>query len=269
MWFDGDQGGAVRRQVLGPLAGEAEGSGQREARDDAHRAVEPAVAGGVERHVLHALAPSRASDDLAGRLDDLVDVEPRGVELDGVVGAPQRRHGALRVVGVARHDGAQRLVDADVLAAGDQLAAAALGADLGRGRQEELDGRRRKHDGADVAALDHDVLGGPDAALLLEQHGAHLGVRRDLGDRGRHGRPPDLLAHVAVGGHDAAVGGEREAGLASQGGQRGAVVGGHPVAQRQVGDGAVHGAGVEVGVAEARRRAAGRACSCPSRPDRR
>ena len=50
----------LRRQVLGAFAGEPEGGGQREAGDDAHGAVEPAVAGGVERHVLHVLAPSRA-----------------------------------------------------------------------------------------------------------------------------------------------------------------------------------------------------------------
>lgn len=61
---------------------------------------------------------------------------------------------------------------------------AAAGALTRVGGQEDLDLRVREHDGADVAALGHDiaVLGG--AALVDEHGGAHARIGRDLGHVG-------------------------------------------------------------------------------------
>ena len=82
-----------------------------------------------------------------------------GVDDDRVVGRTQRRHraGGVQVV-AALHVGQHRLVVAGE-AVGDVLVVAPPRPFLGRRGQEDLHVGIGQHDGADVAALDHDAAG--------------------------------------------------------------------------------------------------------------
>ena len=100
------------------------------------------------------------------------------VDLDGVRG---RLH--ADVVGlVAQLEVGRERVGADV----GPLGLAAARADRRVGDEVDLHLGLRRDDRADVAALDHDVALGPELALALAHHLAHLGVAGD--DRDRSGR---------------------------------------------------------------------------------
>jgi hypothetical protein len=178
-------------------------------------------------------------------LDDLVDAERGGVEHDGVLGLAQRVDGAGRVEPVAPLEigGGRGL-------AGRGFAAAAARALGGVGGEVHLQVCVRRHDRADVAALDHNALGGADDRPLLgDEQGAHGRDGRDRGDRSRHLGPADLPVHadpvdadVRLGG----VGADRDLDVFGHGGDLDRVAQVDVVAQHRVGHRAVHRAGVQV-----------------------
>jgi hypothetical protein len=158
-------------------------------------------------------------------LDDLVDRQPGGVDLDGVIGRLQRRVLAALVLGVA-----QGLVAQDGLHVGAQLLGPAASPFLGAGGEVDLQLGVGRHHGPDVAALGHPVAGGHQLALLVHQGGAHAGVLSDARGLLAHlGRPQPLRV------------GEVRAQLAG-------TLGGHAaLAKQRERRRAVHGAGVEIG----------------------
>ena len=120
---------------------------------------------------------------------------------------------------------------------------------LGRGVEENLDVRIRKHDRPDVAPLDDDASRLPELALLRVEHLAHAGLTRDgrgrCVDLGSANRLRDVLS---VDPHDAVADLQLQT-LGDRGHCR--LVGEvNPIAQRLPGDSAVHGARVDVPVFE-------------------
>jgi len=87
------------------------------------------------------------------------------------------------------------------------------------GRQEELVARLGQHIGADVAAVQDQVLLGGDPALKLDQAQANGRQRADIGGGTRNIRCPDRLADVFPVQQDLLVAAEKadvQAGLAKQ-----------------------------------------------------
>ncbi len=155
---------------------------------------------------------------------------------------------------------------------GFALLLAAEGADLGAGVDVEFIRRLREDDGTDVAAFHDDGSVQREFLLLGDEEGADFGHLRDERD-----------AFVDVGlarVRERVDAGEAEGEFAvSDGGfdgDRGDGVGdGGGVLKRDVAllevpsDAAVHGAGVDVDVAEGARRGCGKRCSCRRRRCRR
>jgi len=141
-----------------------------------------------------------------------------------------------------------------VYAFGEQLLVAAVAADLGGGGEEEFEFGGGEDDGADVAAVHDDAFAGADGLLLL-YHGAAYGgegayVAYLLGDL--HAADGFFyVGAVEVGAvfafDDAEVDGDVGEGLC----YGGCVMQVYCMLQEVEGDGAVHGAGVYVYVAEA------------------
>ena len=140
-------------------------------------------------------------------------------------------------------------------------------AHLGVGIEPDLQLGVRRHDLADVAALDHGVALLGELALALAHDLAHLRVPRDDRDGGVDLGRADLGRHVVAPDEDAASLAELDRMLAREVDERGNVVELDPVVQRQPGEGAVHRAGVEIAEPEPRReRARDRALTGPGGP---
>ncbi len=118
------------------------------------------------------------------------------------------------------------------------------------GGQKDLDLCVGEHDGADVATLGHDIaiLGG--AALMDEHGGAHARVGRDLGHvgvdlRGANGSRGILAINGQACVFASAVG-KADFDLLGEGIDGGLVVQIDAAVERGEGDGAIHGARVEL-----------------------
>ena len=127
---------------------------------------------------------------------------------------------------------------------------AAAGALTRVGGQEDLDLRVREHDGSDVATLGHDIAVLCGTALMDEHGGAHARVGRDLGHvsvnlRGTNGgrcvRAVDGQARVLAG-----TVGKADFDLLGEGIDGCLVVQVDAAVERGEGDGAIHGARVEL-----------------------
>ena len=192
----------------------------------------------------HAVA-STACGEPDDPVDDLVEGVRRRVDLDGAVGAHQRRGRAAGVDPVAAEQGL--LGGRDVAAT--LLGGAALGAGRRVGDQEDLDLRVGRHHRADVAALDHDAALADDRALELEQPGPHGGDGADRADRGVDLVGADRQGDVDAVDHDRRalrVGADQDLRVEHPRGHRVGVVDVDVVPQQPPGHGAEHGAGVEV-----------------------
>jgi hypothetical protein len=100
---------------------------------------------------------------------------------------------ACAVAGVARGELAADLIDV-----GAELARAAARALVLTGRQEDLQPRVGRDDGADVAALGDPVAGREQGALAIEQRRAHLREGGDARGLRGDGRASDRARHVAA-----------------------------------------------------------------------
>src|SRR5260370_35459461 len=97
------------------------------------------------------LEPGRGFAETA--IDDGAEVQPGGVDDDGVGGGTERRDGPLAVVLVATELVREHVLQGDGEALLRQLAEAALGARLVAGSEKKLRLRAGKDAGAEVAPL--------------------------------------------------------------------------------------------------------------------
>jgi hypothetical protein len=187
--------------------------------------------------------------------DHVVDAEPGGVDADGVVGRPQRRHRATGIAGVAGENLAQQTVDCDGNPFVFQLLIAPFGTLLGARGQEHLVRGIGEDDGPHVAAVGHQPRGLAECALAVLEGGPDLG---DGGDRRR--RRAGGLGAQFVGGIMAVDQHPQVARLAlaeADRGVEGAAHQGAGIVQVQVGpargdaDRPVQGAGIQVMPAQA------------------
>lgn len=186
-------------------------------------------------------------------VDGFVEGEVGGVDVDGVVGAAEGADGAGLVAHVALEDLAEDFVEFGGDALGFELGDAAAGAFFGVGVEVEFEFGVGEDDGPLIAAFgDEGALGFAEVALLADELFADPGVvGGDVGDLGDGGLP-DELGDVAVVEEDWGGGaGEIEA----KGEEPAALGDGVGVVEDVLFegvecDGAVHGAGVEVGDGE-------------------
>ena len=178
--------------------------------------------------------------------------------MHGVLGGHERGDLAAAVELVALLKGVEGLVDLGFeLLAGERLRIvlvalqhAATGALTRVGGQKDLDLRVGEYDGSDVATLGHDiaVLGG---AALMDEHGrAHARVGRDLGHvsvdlRGANGSRGILAVDGQARVLASAVG-KADFDLLGEGVDGRLVVQVDAAVERGEGDGAIHGARIEL-----------------------
>ena len=127
------------------------------------------------------------------------------------------------------------------------------------GDEIHLDLGLRRDDGADVAALDHDVALLAELPLPLAHHLAHRRVPRDDRDHPVDPRVADRRRDVGAGDPHAAVLVERDRLLPRQLGQQLGLAERNAPLHREPRQRAIHRAGVEVAEAEPLRE---RACHC-------
>ena len=176
------------------------------------------------------------------------------VDLDGIVGLAERRHGAFHVARIAGGNLSGDLCRGRLVHAGLHNAAAAAG--IERGGQEELDIGIWEDDRPDVAALHDAVDGRAKDALPVDERGADGGNGADLGGGFGDLGGSDGLCDIFAGEEDAVesfykleVDGERAGDLAELFvGARGEGIDASAVPLE--GHAAVHGAGVDESEAE-------------------
>ena len=192
--------------------------------------------------------PPLATGDHGG--DDLVEGERGGIDLHGVGGLAQRRHLALAVAPVPVEEGGEDLRHVDVLARRRAALQHAAPPGLRARGEEHLHAGVREHVGPDVAALHDDVRAAP------ERRWRSTSSRRTPGsaDTTEAAAPISSVRIALLTSRSPAkrrpCPSKRSSAAAATREDGGLVVQPHAGLCGEQADGAIHGAGVEIEVAE-------------------
>ncbi len=186
-------------------------------------------------------------------VDGLVEGEVGGVDVEGIVGAGEGADGAGLIAHVAFDDLVEDIVEFRGDALGFELGDAAAGAFLGVGVEVELEVGAGEDNRSLVAALgDERALLLANLSLLTDEFLADPGVvGGDVGDLGDGGLPEEVGNVAVIEQEECGGAGEVEAEGKEAAALGDAVGVGEDVLFEGVeGDGAVHGAGIELRDAE-------------------
>ena len=194
-----------------------------------------------------------AEDQRLQCLKALFQIHLAGIHQNSILRLPQRCGGPVAVLIIPAADVLQNGFEISVHTFFLQFPEAAGGPGLGAGGEEDLHTGVRQDHGADVPPIHQDVVGAGHAPLQFQQKGTHRRMSRHCTGGHAHLFGPDGLAHVLT-AQKHTLGAVHIAQLDLDLGQKGRdrclILGVHALAQGEQTDGAIHGAGVHIQIAQ-------------------